>query len=224
MTETHLFFIRHGQTDWNQERRIQGQLDTPLNAEGLQQAQRLTALLGSNGQALAPLSQASVIYSSPLSRALQTAQPLATVLKQSITPLEPLQERHFGAIQGKTYPELEANHPVESQKINNRDPDFRPESGESLLDLRARVRGLLELLLRKHAGETVICFTHGGVLDIIYREATSTALEAKRTWAIPNAGVNHLVYTSQPAAWKVQAWAFTRHLEEDSSAPTNADF
>ena len=224
MTETHLFFIRHGLTDWNQAGRIQGQLDTPLNAEGSQQAQRLSAFLSYRSQALAPLSQASVIYSSPLNRALQTAEPLATVLKQSITPLEALQERHFGVIQGKTYPELEANHPVESQKINNRDPDFRPESGESLLDLRARVRGLLESLLRKHEGETVICFTHGGVLDIIYREATSTALEAKRTWAIPNAGVNHLVYTSQPAAWKVQAWAFTRHLEEDSSAPTNADF
>jgi probable phosphoglycerate mutase len=224
MVTTQIFFIRHGQTDWNQERRIQGQTNIPLNAEGLEQAERLCHFIRQPDSELLPLTQCSVIYSSPLQRAVNTAAPLANLLNKPITPLETLQERHFGIIQGKTYPELEANHPVEFQRINNRDPDFRPESGESLLDLRARVRGLLESLLRKHAGESVICFTHGGVLDLIYREATSTALEAKRTWAIPNAGVNHLVHTRQTGAWKVQAWAFTRHLKEDSLAPTNADF
>ena len=224
MVITQIFFIRHSQTDWNQERRIQGQTDIPLNAEGREQAERLCHFVRRSSSELDQLTQCSVIYSSPLQRAVNTAAPLANFLSKPITPLEALQERHFGSIQGMTYPELEAQMPVESRMINERKPNFQPPGGESLTDLRTRVQSLLALLLAKHAGETVICFTHGGVLDMIYREATHTLIDAKRTWDIPNAGVNHLVYTSQPAAWKVEAWAFTRHLEHESPFPTNADF
>jgi probable phosphoglycerate mutase len=224
MVITQIFFIRHGQTDWNQERRIQGQTDIPLNAEGLEQAERLCHFVRQSSSELDQLTQCSVIYSSPLQRTVNTAAPLANFLNKPITPLEALQERHFGSIQGMTYPELEAQMPVESRMINERDPEFRPSGGESLIDLRARVRGLLGSLLKNHAGETVICFTHGGVLDIIYREATHTLMEAKRTWGIPNAGVNHLVHRlgGEPP-WRVQAWAFVRHLQ-GPQASTNADF
>ena len=224
MIETNLFFIRHGQTDWNQERRIQGQTDIPLNAEGLEQAERLCHFVHQSNSELKQLTQSSVIYSSPLQRAVETAAPLANFLKTPVTPLEALQERHFGFIQGKTYPELEAQMPAESRMINERDPEFRPSGGESLIDLRTRVQSLLALLLTKHAGETLICFTHGGVLDMIYREATQTSVDAKRTWDIPNAGVNQVVHLhGDSPLWQVKSWAFIKHLQGPQCS-TNADF
>ena len=226
MNETNFFFIRHGQTDWNQERRIQGQTDIALNSEGLDQAELLCHFIRKAGDELSPITHCSVLYSSPLGRAVQTADPLAAFLNKPIKPLDALQERHFGTIQGMTYPELESRMPLESQKINQRDPEFRPHTGESLLDLRARVQACLSFLLKQHAGETLICFTHGGVLDLIYREATDTAIETKRAWDIPNAGVNHISYRPQETPpWQVQKWGFIKHLESQTAgANTNADF
>ena len=226
MNETNFFFIRHGQTDWNQERRIQGQTDIALNSEGLDQAERLCHFIRKAGDELSPITHCSVLYSSPLGRAVQTADPLAAFLNKPIKPLDALQERHFGTIQGMTYPELESRMPLESQKINQRDPEFRPHTGESLLDLRARVQACLSFLLKQHAGETLVCFTHGGVLDLIYREATDTAIETKRAWDIPNAGVNHISYRPQETPpWQVQKWGFIKHLESQiAGANTNADF
>ena len=226
MNETNFFFIRHGQTDWNQERRIQGQTDIALNSEGLDQAERLCHFIRKAGDELSPITHCSVLYSSPLGRAVQTADPLAAFLNKPIKPLDALQERHFGTIQGMTYPELESRMPLESQKINQRDPEFRPHTGESLLDLRARVQACLSFLLKQHPGETLICFTHGGVLDLIYREATDTAIETKRAWDIPNAGVNHISYRPQETPpCQVQKWGFIKHLESQTAgANTNADF
>jgi probable phosphoglycerate mutase len=153
MATTQIFFIRHGQADWNQERRIQGQTDIPLNATGLEQAEKLCHFVRQSGSELQPLTQCSVIYSSPLQRAVDTAEPLANFLNKSVTPLESLQERHFGSIQGRTYPELQAQLPLESRMINERNPDFQPLGGESLTDLRTRVQSLLAILLTMHAGE-----------------------------------------------------------------------
>ena len=218
MNETNFFFIRHGQTDWNQERRIQGQIDIALNSQGLDQAERLCHFISQTDDELNLITQCSAIYSSPLGRAMQTALPLATFLNKPITPLDALQERHFGSIQGTTYPDLEANAPLESQKITQRDPHFRPPAGESLLDLRTRVRACLSFLLKEHGGQTVVCFTHGGVLDIIYREATGTAIETKRAWDIPNAGVNHLIHRPEETPhWCVRTWGFTKHLDDQDN-------
>src|SRR5882762_1657252 len=97
MASVHLCLVRHGETAWNAEGRVQGQLDVPLSETGLEQARAVARVLSKE--------TFSAIYSSDLTRARQTAQPIADLLKQEIFLKESLRERHYGAFQGMTYPE-----------------------------------------------------------------------------------------------------------------------
>ncbi|MFZ9313792.1 MAG: histidine phosphatase family protein [Burkholderiaceae bacterium] len=213
---TTLVFIRHGQTDWNLQGRIQGQLDEPLNAEGIAQAQRLRALVAQGQPSVLP-AYFDVVYASPLVRAWRTAEPLAAHFGLSLQPAPALAERHFGELQGVCHAEMPLRFPEAARRWESRDPEFRPVGGESLNDFFARVQGCVAQLLSRHVGERVLCFTHGGVLDMVFRIAQGIGLEAPRTWGIPNTGIN--VITHGPDGYAVKAWAWTGHLEGLSDAP-----
>jgi probable phosphoglycerate mutase len=155
------YFIRHGETDWNTERRLQGRRDIPLNDRGRKQAAQCGAtlrdLLAAGGRTPADFT----FISSPLSRASETMDIVRGVL--GLPPkdyaLEPrLAELSFGRWEGMTYREIRA---VDPQVLVVRERDkwnFRPPDGESYADLLARVRAW-------HAGVTgnVIVTAHGGV-------------------------------------------------------------
>lgn len=213
--ETTLVLIRHGQTNWNLQGRIQGQLDEPLNAEGMKQAQLLrTAVARGEPKDMPP--SFAMIYSSPLMRAWHTAEPLADYFGRPIHSEPALAERHFGELQGVVHDEMPTQFPEAARRWASRDPHFRPAGGESLHDFFARVQGCISRLLTAHAGERILCFTHGGVLDMVFRIAQGVGLEVPRAWGIPNTGIN--VIAHGPEGYRVKAWAWTGHLDADPQA------
>jgi 2,3-bisphosphoglycerate-dependent phosphoglycerate mutase len=108
MQATRITAVRHGETAWNVETRIQGQLDIPLNETGRWQAERLA-------RALAARESNAAIYSSDLLRAWDTAISIADATKLTLKTDEGLRERGFGTFQGKTYAEIEATWPEETR-------------------------------------------------------------------------------------------------------------
>ena len=116
--------VRHGETAWNVDTRIQGQLDIALNDHGQWQAQRVGLALADSG--------IDHIYSSDLQRAHSTAQAIAThagISTDAIALHKGLRERAFGSFEGQTYAEIEAQWPEESKRWRQRDPHWAPPGG-----------------------------------------------------------------------------------------------
>jgi 2,3-bisphosphoglycerate-dependent phosphoglycerate mutase len=203
---TRIIAIRHGETAWNADTRIQGHIDIPLSEVGRRQA----ALLG---QALSG-EPVTAIYASDLSRAWETAEYVGRAVDVAVTKETALRERCFGEFEGKTFAEIEALLPEQSQRWRKRDPEFTPAGGESLLTLRERVVAAAERLAADHPGELIAMVGHGGVMDVLYRAATRLDIQAPRTWALGNAAINRLLWT--PDGFTLVGWGDTQHLGEDT--------
>jgi len=193
---TRICFIRHGETDWNVERRIQGQIDIPLNETG-------------RAQALAMAFNAAhhnfdAIYSSDLMRARDTANMLAARRGLDIKILPQLRERHFGIFQGLTAAEGKVNQPEAHTRYIVRDPDYDFVTGESMHSLAARVETAVHEMMHHHAGHTIAAITHGGVLDILYRISTGKPLHEPRDFNIPNCALNWFRFDQ--LGWHLEAW------------------
>lgn len=200
---TRICFVRHGETDWNVEKRIQGLTDIPLNEKG-------------RGQAVAMAFNAAhvsfrAIYSSDLVRAVDTAKALAEREGLEVKLLPQLRERNFGIFQGLTAAEGEQRHPEAYQRYAARDPHYDFETGESLLDLAARVTEAVDWMVRHHSGQTIAAVTHGGVLDILFRKATGRPLSTPRDFKIPNCGLNWFHFDGQ--GWHLESWGDRHHLQ-----------
>jgi probable phosphoglycerate mutase len=199
-----LLAIRHGETAWNVDTRIQGQLDVGLNDIGRWQARRLALAL--TGEPIA------AIYASDLGRAYETALHVSRATGVPVSADEGLRERHFGEFQGKTFAEIEAALPDQAMRWRTRDPGFAPCGGESLLQLRERVVATAGKLAARHTGELIVLVGHGGVMDVLYRAATRLDIQAPRTWALGNAAINRLLWT--PEGFTLVGWADTQHLDQ----------
>ncbi len=208
MQATRILAIRHGETAWNVDTRIQGHLDIPLNAKGQWQAEQLA-------KTLAAQDALHAVYSSDLQRAHQTATAVAALQGLEAVCHPGLRERGFGAFEGKTFAEIEQDLPEDSMKWRKRDPHWTPPNGgESLVMLEQRIRQTLNELAAKHMGQHIALFAHGGVMDILYRIATQQDLQAPRTWSLTNTAINRLLWT--PESVTLVGWADTSHLGEDS--------
>lgn len=205
MQVTRILAVRHGETTWNRDTRIQGHTDIDLNDLGRWQAGRLA-------QALRDESIAAV-YSSDLKRARDTAQAVADVHDLPVHAHFGLRERAFGRFEGHTWDELELHYPAETLAWRKRMPDFAPPGGETLLQLRERVIQTVLSLAERHPGEQILVVAHGGVLDVLYRAATRLELQAPRTWQLANAGVNRLLWS--PEGLALVGWGDVRHLQVD---------
>lgn len=213
MQATRITAVRHGETAWNVETRIQGQLDIPLNETGRWQAERLA-------RALAARESNAAIYSSDLLRAWDTAISIADATKLTLKTDEGLRERGFGTFQGKTYAEIEATWPQDTLRWRKREPDWSPPEGESLLQFRQRVLDTAQTLAARHMGEQIVMVAHGGVMDVLYRAATGLDLQATRTWTLGNAAINRLLWT--PDGFTIVGWADTSHLDDETMDETTA--
>ena len=203
MHATRLIAIRHGETAWNVDTRIQGHLDIPLNDIGRWQAARAAEALA--GEPIA------AIYASDLARAFETAGAVGRVAGIAVTPEPGLRERHFGVFQGRTFAEIEAESPDQAMRWRKRDPDFTAEGGESLNTFRDRVVATVSRLAARHPDALVVLVAHGGVMDVLYRAATGQGVQAPRTWALGNAAINRLLWT--PEGLTLVGWSDTGHLE-----------
>ncbi len=205
---THVFALRHGQTAFNATQRIQGHLDVDLDDTGRWQAARLGAALAEAGL--------TAVHSSDLARARDTAGAVAAAAGLAVQTHEALRERHFGALEGLSYAEIEARFPDDARRWRQREPDFGPGGGESLETFSARVLAAFTRLAEAHRGQTIAIVAHGGVLDCLYRAAQGIGLQAPRTWVLANAAVNRLLWTGE--GFRVVGWDDRRHLEDEASA------
>ena len=195
--------IRHGETAWNAEGRVQGQTDVPLSPTGEAQARALVAALA--GERFAAL------YASDLARARQTAAPAARALGLELRLDASLRERHYGKFETLTYAEARERHPQDFARFKAKDPHYDFGSGESLLAFNARAVACVTDIARRHVGEAVLVFTHGGVLEMVHRHARGTGLSAPRDFDIPNAALNWIEVAGQE--WRVHVWAERGHLD-----------
>ena len=209
---TRICLVRHGETEWNAARRIQGQIDIGLNETGLRQAEAAGRWLKSAG--------IMALYSSDLKRAWTTAEALGRALGLTPLPTPEMRERCYGIFEGLTYDEAKARHPDGYAAFEGRNADYAFENGESLTAMYARVTGKLKVIAAAHPGQNVAVVLHGGVLDIINRFVRGNSLELPRDFLIPNAGINWIATTMESTAdlavdavWRLESWAETAHLE-----------
>ena len=201
---TRLCIVRHGETDWNAERRIQGHIDIELNANGRSQAEAAARGLVDHSF--------TAIYSSDLRRTLQTAATLARVAGIEVSAEAGLRERHYGRMQGKTYEEILAEDAIEAERFRQRVLDHDFGGGETLPVFANRIQETVGRLAAAHPGQALLLVTHGGVLDVIYRRAVGRDLGSPRDFAVPNAALNWVEVN--PEGWRLLAWADRRHLEQ----------
>ena len=213
MESTRILAIRHGETAWNVDTRIQGQLNIGLNNTGLWQAQQV-------GKALAD-EPIAAIYSSDLDRAFMTAMSIAQANRSLISasqqtskvqPHTDLRERHFGHFEGMTWAEIEEHWPTDAKLWRSRDPHWAPQGGESLVVLNERIAQCVHAIASQHLGEQIVLVAHGGVLDVLYRLATGQDTQAPRTWHLGNAAINRLLWT--PEGLSLVGWGDVAHLQE----------
>jgi 2,3-bisphosphoglycerate-dependent phosphoglycerate mutase len=208
---TRVLAIRHGETAWNVDTRIQGKLDVGLNDNGRKQAERLGAALAKS-QAQEPLNAISAIYSSDLWRAYDTALSISQATGVPVVTDEGLRERGFGVFEGKTFDEIAQLWPDQSLRWRQRDPHFCPEGGESLTQFTERILKASQALAAAHPGQQIALVAHGGVMDVLYRAATGQGIQAPRTWSLGNAVINRLLWT--PAGFTLVGWNDAQHLED----------
>jgi 2,3-bisphosphoglycerate-dependent phosphoglycerate mutase len=181
VTVTTLLLTRHGETDWNAERRWQGNSDPPLNERGREQARELAALLDG----------VDVVYSSDLARACETAEIIAERLGLEVRLDPRLRERSFGAWEGKTWDELEERH-AEALGRWQAGETHGAEDSEPYEDFSGRVESFLEDVLRKHPAERVLVVGHGGSIRAIHAlaEGLDYGRDHLRIPAVANCGLS----------------------------------
>lgn len=208
---TRIVLVRHGETNWNVEQRIQGQGDSPLTQSGIEQAQAI-------GKRLAR-EQFDRLIASDLGRAMQTAREIAALTHHAVSPDARFRERHFGAGEGLTYKEIDERYPGAFSRVREVDPDFAIPGGESRRQFHARVVRGLEALAHEHRGESLVVVTHGGVLATLYRHVHGIDLAVPHSIPILNASYNALTHDGE--AFRIAAWADIDHLPGGSAFEEN---
>jgi broad specificity phosphatase PhoE len=186
---TRLYLIRHGETDWNREQRLQGTRDVPLNTVGAAQARRLAHVLG-------PIPIACIV-TSPLKRASATAVILARGRACSIATDARLREIDHGTWSGRTLPDLGSRFPslVEGGLFVRSAFEF--SGGEPLLAVYRRASTALADVIERHGGQSVAMVGHGVTLAAVVCAATGLDIERLHEKLPPNAGGAVLTFTGR---------------------------
>ena len=204
MKITRFCLVRHGETDWNVARRLQGHTDIPLNQHGITQAKQMAKALKAVDL------QFDILYSSDLRRAADTAAAVEEKFGVHAILDQALRERHLGALQGLTTDEASQLKPDLWSSHLSRNLEHTLEGGESIKQFAQRIHGALENIRTQHIGKTILLVSHGGALDMMYRLASKQSLESEKAVAVPNASVNWISHNGQ--SWQVDQWADTSHL------------
>jgi 2,3-bisphosphoglycerate-dependent phosphoglycerate mutase len=205
MTITRFCLVRHGETDWNAQRRLQGHTDIDLNARGLAQAEQMARAIKKINLAF------DVLYTSDLQRAAKTAKAIEQLFSTSAITNTGLRERHLGALQGLTTDEAPQLEPDLWKSHLSRNVTEELRGGESIQQFADRISTALEKIREQYLGKTVLLVSHGGALDMMYRIASNQPLDAEKAVAVPNASLNWISHDGR--SWKVDGWADTSHLE-----------
>jgi probable phosphoglycerate mutase len=205
---TDLLLIRHGETAWNAEKRLQGHLDIDLNEVGRRQARALARILRDE-----PLDG---IFASDLSRARETAQHVAALRGMEVHVDAGLRERCYGGFEGMLYADIEGVYPEAYRAWKARDIDARFPPGqfraETMREFYERAVSAVTRIADSHRGRRLALVTHGGVLECAYRAAQNLGFDRPRDFDIFNASINRFSWDGQ--SLKLVHWGDTRHLAE----------
>jgi probable phosphoglycerate mutase len=208
MHMTHFWLIRHGETEWNALRRLQGWLDIPLSETGRTQARQLGNYLQSNNFEHG----IDAVFSSDLSRAAETARLAASERFGQAQERPELRERCYGIYEGRDWALLNGSDP-ERPHVNFRELNQAIEGGESLAEFATRIRSAFESLAKEHPAQNLMVFAHGGVIDIAWRLSGNVALDALRPSPIVNTSINQFSIDNA-GNWTQIHWAQVPHLSD----------
>lgn len=203
-----IYFVRHGQTDWNFLRKLQGQQDIPLNDLGRQQAQAVSERL--------KRTSFDVLYSSDLSRAYETAEMINAHHGLPVIRDENLRERCFGLFEGLSNDGIQQRHPELSKAYREDKLNFQIPGGESRFEFIGRVGGFLEALRKRYSDQTIVVASHGGVLGGMVSHIISQKLGFESPKFIPlfsaqNCSISQLEYRNDE--WLIKSLNQTDHLD-----------
>jgi probable phosphoglycerate mutase len=196
-----LLLVRHGESRFNAEGRVQGPLDVPLSDLGRRQAAAVAQRLADE-----PL---DAIVASPLTRALETALAIAARHELAIETDDRLKEIHAGSFQGLTHAEMAARFPEEERRWTAREADFRIPGGETRRELAVRGRAALEAI-RESGRRYVAVVAHGGVLTAALKSLLEIPAH-RGPFHFYNAAVTRLIWNDEPI---IDVLNETEHLRE----------
>ena len=156
---TSIYLVRHGQTAWNKEEIFRGRTDIPLDETGLKQAE----LVGQYFKGM----EIYAIYSSSLSRALQTAQKIAQFHDLKVQPLQGIIDMSFGNWEGRPHQEIRESDMETYRQWVETPHLIRLPGGESLDDVRVRAMAAVEELIRNHPGKTFVLVSHRVICKVL---------------------------------------------------------
>ena len=206
--KTVVYLVRHGLTDWNAEKRMQGQTDVALNETGLYQADLVSTWIAEQ-----PV-KFGVIYTSDLRRAAQTAHAIAERLHLAPIPAKALREIHCGAWEGFTGAEMDQRYPEEREKWRANRYSYRMPGGENVADVQARVSEFYWKMIKQHEGQTILVVTHGLALLSLVAALQSVHIEEfwRQKTFIGNTSVTIVAHTN--GRTEIERFNSIEHLPE----------
>lgn len=206
MDSTRILLIRHGQSQGNAEGRFGGHTATPLSSRGRKQAEATARALATE--------KISAIYSSDLSRAVETAMPLARLTGLDVEQTSAFRERSVGVMEGLTFEEAAAQHPEQYAALIRRDMEHVMLGGESYRQMLDRAAAHLDRIIEQHSNGQVAIFSHTGTICILSLHLMG-ALDAptlRPVWiATANCGITR-IELRRDGFVRVRAVNDTRHL------------
>ncbi len=202
MKETEIILIRHGETEWNSQQRMQGHSNSDLSSVGQAQIQAL-------GQWMKNV-PFDLIYSSDSLRAKQTAESITQFSGHELQFDQRLREKNLGVFEGLTSEEARERHPEVFRLFKTAGSKYVIDEGESTQQLQDRALEIVNEIRIKHPEERVLLVTHGGFIRVVMKHSLGLSLETPTRFLIRNTGVFRLVWEDK---WLVSQMGGVSHLE-----------
>lgn len=202
---TRLYLIRHGETLWNTQKRMQGHLDSELTDTGKRQAQLLSGALEDV--------EFEAVYSSSSGRTLQTAQIIAGKRGIPIIPMDSLREINLGEWEGQVFTEVEKNYPEQYKNFWESPHFYIPAGGEEFSEVKKRIGDTLQTLISRHDGKNIMLVTHTISLKTIMMIVENK--ELKDLWSgayVHPTSLSVIEYDN--GRWNVIKWGDISHYGE----------
>jgi probable phosphoglycerate mutase len=202
MKKTEIILIRHGETEWNSQKRMQGHSNSDLSSVGQAQIQAL-------GQWMKNV-PFDLIYSSDSLRAKQTAEAITQFSGHELQFDQRLREKNLGVFEGLTSEEARERHPEVFRLFKTAGSKYVIDEGESTQQLQDRALEIVNEIRIKHPEERVLLVTHGGFIRVVMKHSLGLSLETPTRFLIRNTGVFRLVWEDK---WLVSLMGGVSHLE-----------
>jgi probable phosphoglycerate mutase len=206
MPKTTFIVIRHGETVWNAQHRVQGHGDSALTPKGRAEALALSRRL--------KRTDFDRLISSDLGRAVETATLIVESTGHALEIDQQLRERHYGVLEGLTIPQIQSAFPEAYERLTASDPDYIIPQGESRRQHYDRIIAYFKRTAEQNQGATIALVAHGGVLDNLFRFVAGLPLDRPPCFMTPNTGLNVIVHDAfdDASRWMIQTWGDVAHL------------